>query len=237
MRTSRTLHFVLAVALAAIATFALPAPSGATSYVRLGGDGSSFAAPAIDQWSTDVAKRGITIQYTADGSAAGRQNYIQNQADFAGTDIQFLTSPDPFGGGAENTGSLAYSYIPVVAGGTAFLYNLKVGNRRVTDLRLSGGTLAAIFTGGITNWADKRITKDYGAQLPSQPITVVNRSDGSGATYKFTRYLAHQYPAVWSAFCKAQGGPSSGCGPTEFYPNFNGSQQRNGSDQVANYVA
>ena len=44
------------------------------------------------------------------------------------------------------------------------------------------------------------------------------------------------YPSVWSSFCHNQGG-GGGCGPTEFYPQFNGSVQRNGSDQVASYVS
>ncbi|MBN9618880.1 MAG: substrate-binding domain-containing protein [Actinobacteria bacterium] len=227
----------LAVGVLGLLTVVLPAPPAvAGGYAVLGGDGSSFAAPAIDQWATDVQKQGITINYAPDGSAAGRQNYAENQADFAGTDIQFLTSPDPFGGGAEVV-NLAYSYVPVVAGGTAFMYNLVVGGHTITDLRLSGLTIAKIFTGAITNWADPAITRDYGAQLPSQPITVITRSDGSGASYQFTRYLAHEFPALWNGFCAHNGGPPSNCGPTEFYPNFSGSQQKNGSDQVANYVA
>ncbi len=235
-RRRSPLALLLAASLGLLAVFVPQTPALASSFVRLGGDGSSFAAPAIDQWSTDVVGRGINIDYSADGSAAGRTNYIENQADFAGSDIQFLTTPDPFGGGIENTGSLAYSYIPIVAGGTAFMYNLKVGNRKITDLRLSGLTIAKIFTGQIRNWDDKAITHDYGAALPAQPITVITRSDGSGASYQFTRYLSKVYPSVWSAFC-ASHHAKSGCGPTEFFPGFSGSQQKNGSDQVANYVA
>jgi ABC-type phosphate transport system substrate-binding protein len=116
------------------------------------------------------------------------------------------------------------------------MYNLVVGGKKVTNLRLSGETLAKIFTGQITNWDDPAITHDYGAPLPSQQITVVTRSDGAGASYMFSRWLWKDYPAIWSSFCHGQGGAGS-CGPTEFYPRFNGSVQRNGSDQVASYVA
>ena len=66
-----------------------------------------------------------------------------------------------------------------------------------------------IFTGQITNWDDPEITKDYGAQLPSIPIMPVIRSDGSGATYFFTRWMAHLFPSQWNAFCK-QGQPGQG---------------------------
>ena len=224
-----------ALAAAALASMLAAAPAEAATFAPLIGDGSSWAQPAIDQWSRDVAPQGITIDFSGDGSAAGRQHYIENQADFAASDIAFLTTPDPFGAGTEQS-AYAYSYVPIVAGGTSFMYNLVVGGQKITNLRLSGETIAKIFTGKITNWDDPAITHDYGRQLPSQQITVVTRSDGSGASYMFTRWMWKQYPSLWDPFCHAQGG-GAGCGPTEFYPAFSGSVQRNGSDQVASYIA
>jgi ABC-type phosphate transport system substrate-binding protein len=207
----------------------------AVSYVPLNGDGSSWAEPAIDQFARDVRSRGIVVNFSGDGSAAGREKYLIGQNDFAATDIAFLTTGDPFGGGIESP-SVAYSYIPIVAGGTTFMYNLVVGKTKITNLRLSGDTITKIFTGQITNWDDPRITHDYGKQLPSQQINVVTRSDGSGATYQFTRYMATDYASQWHAFCVAHHG-TGGCGPTEFYPQFPNSVQRPGSDQVADYLA
>ena len=96
-----------------------------------------------------------------------------------------------------------------------------------------------IFTGAITNWDDKAITKDYGAQLPNLPITPVIRSDGSGATYFFTRWMAHMFPSEWNAFCqKAHPHPAIHlpCGQTEFYPLFKGAKSENGSNNVATYI-
>jgi phosphate transport system substrate-binding protein len=235
-RTLRAL-VLLAMAMLAGASVLVPASPARASFVPLSGYGSSWAAPAISQWSRDVVSNGINITYTGSGSAAGRNAYMQNQADFAGSDIAFLTNgnPDPFGGGGESQ-KYAYSYIPIVAGGTSFLYNLSVGGRRVTNLRLSGDTIVKIFTGQITNWADSRITHDYGAQLPSQPITVVTRSDGSGASYMFSQWMYKVYTSQWETFCHQSGGPSN-CGPTEFYPgNHPGFKAQNGSDQAASYV-
>ena len=40
------------------------------------------------------------------------------------------------------------------------MYHLEVNGKRVTDLRLSGATIAKIFTGGVTNWSDAAITAD-----------------------------------------------------------------------------
>jgi ABC-type phosphate transport system substrate-binding protein len=219
-----------------------PSPSSSTSagesFTPLNGFGSSWAGPAIDQWAEDVHSEGIVINFDPDGSAAGRQQYALNQADFAASDIAFLTTPDPFQGGTENP-KYAYSYIPIVAGGTSFLYNLQVGGKRITNLRLSGETLMKIFTGQITNWDDPAITHDYGERLPSLPITVVVRADGSGASYQFSDWMLHEFPSDWQSFCARSGGPKTNCGPTEFYPDSalpNG-KSLNGSDLVANYIA
>ena len=52
-------------------------------------DGSSWSAGALDQWIADVHASGIQINYTADGSTTGRQNFILGQSDFAASDIPF----------------------------------------------------------------------------------------------------------------------------------------------------
>jgi len=215
-----------------------PSSSASESFTPLNGFGSSWAGPAIDQWAEDVHTQGIVINFDPDGSAAGRQQYALDQADFAASDIAFLTTPDPFQGGTENP-KYAYSYIPIVAGGTSFLYNLQVGGKRITNLRLSGETIMKIFTGQISNWDNPEITADYGAQLPSIPITVVVRADGSGASYQFSDWMLHEFPSDWASFCAKSGGPTTNCGPTEFYPDTalpNG-KSLNGSDLVANYIA
>jgi ABC-type phosphate transport system substrate-binding protein len=206
-------------------------------FTPLNGFGSSWAGPAIDQWAADVHTQGIVINFDPDGSAAGRQEYMLNQADFAASDIAFLTVPDPFQGGTENP-PWAYSYIPIVAGGTSFMYNLQVGGKRIRNLRLSGETIMKIFTGQITNWDNPEITADYGEQLPSIPITVVVRADGSGASYQFSDWMVHEFPSDWQSFCARSGGPKTNCGPTEFYPDsaLPNAKSLNGSDLVAEYI-
>jgi phosphate transport system substrate-binding protein len=63
------------------------------------------------------------------------------------------------------------------------------------ELVLDGPTLAAIFLGMVKNWDDPAIKKlNPNAKLPSQPIAVVHRSDGSGTTFNFTYYLAAVSP-------------------------------------------
>jgi ABC-type phosphate transport system substrate-binding protein len=213
-------------------------PARANGFVPLSGFGSSWPLFAIDQWAQSVHSLGITINYDPDGDVAGRQLFMLDQADFAASGIPFVTTPDPFYGGTEHP-KYAYSYIPVVAGGLAFPYNLVVAGKKITNLRLSGETIMKIFTGQITNWDNENITRDYGRQLPSIPITVVTRADGSSESYWLSRWMWRQYPAQWQKFCARSGGPAVNCGPTEFYPvtALPNGKSLNGADLVANYIA
>ena len=107
---------------------------------------------------------------------------------------------NPITGGSD-VSNRAYAYLPIVAGGTAFPYNLIVGGKRVENVRLSGLTLAKIFTDKITNWDDPEITSDNnGHALPSIPIVPVVHSEGAGTTYQFTDYLFTDYPSLWESF-------------------------------------
>ena len=51
--------------------------------------------------------------------------------------------------------------------------------------------MADIYLGKIKKWDDPKIKQlNPGVNLPSNHITVVHRSDGSGTTYVFTDYLS-----------------------------------------------
>lgn len=231
---------VLLTALAVLAT--VPVVGAGVTHaetVVVDGAGSTWSQIAIDQWRADVARQGLTINYQGVGSSAGRAAYYQAQVDFAVSEIPFSDGTD----GGVNEVALAsgrpYAYLPIVAGGTAFMYHLEVGGSRVTDLRLSPSTLAKIFTGAITNWNDAAIAADNnGRVLPSLPVKVVIRSDGSGTSAQFTAFMASQTPTEWNAFC-TKAGLGSTCPATSLYPNPPGlgfaSQQF--SDGVANFVA
>jgi phosphate transport system substrate-binding protein len=59
------------------------------------------------------------------------------------------------------------------------------------ELKFTAEALAGIFLGKITTWNDPAIAKENpGVNLPSDPIIVLHRSDGSGTTYIFTDYLS-----------------------------------------------
>ena len=68
----------------------------------------------------------------------------------------------------------------------------------VTSLNLDGPTLAKIFNGGITTWNDPAIQAlNPGATLPAEPIHVVFRSDESGTTDNFQKYLDAASNGAW----------------------------------------
>jgi ABC-type phosphate transport system substrate-binding protein len=229
------LAFVALVALLAL----LPRmQADAGTYETIDGSGSSWASIAIFQWAKDVQPEGLTVNYNPDGSAQGREDWMQGGlVDFAGSDPPFNSVTDKLGGLPPQVSPWGYSYVPDTAGGTAFMYHLTVAGHLVTNLRLSPAVLFGIFTGAITNWDNPQITKIYGAQLPNEPITPVLRADGSGATYFLTLWFSTLFPTQWNRFCQqVHPGITLPCGNTEFYPSFPGSKSENGSIAVADYV-
>ncbi|MFJ8039632.1 substrate-binding domain-containing protein [Kitasatospora sp. NPDC096147] len=234
---------VLLVLLLTAATVLFGAARPAHAATSLNADGSSWAGPALDQWRQDVVPQGIQINFNPIGSAAGRKNWAAGLDDFTASDVPFRSRRDT--GASGNVGGsgaagverpvYGYSYVPITAGGTAFMYNLVVAGKQVTDLRLSSDTLVKIFTGKITYWDDPAITRDYGRALPRKEITPVVRSDGSGATAQFTRWMQHTHQAEWEAYCSEVNGVS--CGEyTEFFPTKGRMVAQNGSDVVAGFI-
>lgn len=204
----------------------------AAADVTVTGAGSTWSQIAVDQWRADVASgQGLRINFSGVGSSAGRQFYLISQVDFAVSEIPF--QPDEVS--KLKASGRSWQYLPIVAGGTALMYNVKDSSgRQIRDLRLSASTIAGIFTGRITNWSDAAITADYGRPLPSRSIIPVVRSDGSGTSAQFSAYLAKTSPGDWSKFAGSQGIPNDA---TSNYPQFGNAVASKGSDGVANYVA
>jgi phosphate transport system substrate-binding protein len=67
------------------------------------------------------------------------------------------------------------------------------------EVVFDGETLADIYLGKITKWDDPAIKKlNPNVKLPTDAITVVRRSDGSGTTFNFTDYLS-KVSADWKS--------------------------------------
>jgi phosphate ABC transporter phosphate-binding protein len=210
-------------------------PASAASYVPISGSGSTWSYNALDGWRRNVGQYGMTINFAATGSSDGRNQFKNGTVDFAVSEIPYgLTD----GGVFDVPPKRPYAYMPIVAGGTAFMYNLKIGNNRVTNLRLSGEAIAKIFTGVITSWDDPLIASDNpGFSLPARKIVPVVRSDGSGTTAQFTTWMSKQYPSLWDNYC-GKAGRSTPCGVTSNFPVVPGSgfTAQSGSTGVSGYV-
>lgn len=231
----RSAHTAAVILVALLAAGTGVSSANAETYYPITGTGSTWSQNALDQWRKNVAANyGMTVNYTGSGSSAGRKDFINQAVDFAVSEIPFQTNPED--ASAPEKPATGYAYMPIVAGGTSFMYNLRIGGKQVTNLRLSGDTVTKIFTGAITKWNDAVIQKDNpGLAMPDKAITPVVRSDGSGSTAQFTLWMSKQHPDLWNAFCGSVG-RATPCGMTSQYPVFGAAKAQNGSLGVAGYV-
>lgn len=135
-----------------------------------------------------------TLDYTSNGSGAGVSEFIGGQTDFGGSDSPLNAANNEPAQAAARCGSPAWD-LPVVFGPIAITYNLK----GVSTLILDGPTAAAIFNGTVKTWNDPAIAKlNPGVTFPSEPINVVYRSDSSGTTDNFQKYLKGASNGAWT---------------------------------------
>ncbi|MDT0347273.1 phosphate ABC transporter substrate-binding protein PstS [Streptomyces litchfieldiae] len=234
-RRARRLLTGVALLLCVLLSVDLPHAYGAT-YVRVSGAGSTWSQNALDQWRRNVSQYGMPVEYEGTGSSNGRQQFRNGTVDYAVSEI-------PYGlrdfGQVDTPPSRGYAYMPIVAGGTSFMYNLKIGGRRVTNLRLSGEVLTKIFTGQIAMWNDPGIREDNpGLALPARRVVPVVRSDGSGTTAQFTLWMSKMHGGLWNDYCRAAG-KDTPCGMTSYYPTIagRGFVSQSGSLGVSGYVS
>ncbi|HEX6554096.1 MAG TPA: phosphate ABC transporter substrate-binding protein PstS [Ktedonobacteraceae bacterium] len=156
---------------------------------QLQGAGSTFDAPLFSKMFNAYAlvSCGIRVTYLGSGSAAGMNALLSQSADFAATDVPMTDA------------ALARSqhgpilHIPITLGTEAIIYHVPGVS---SQLKLTGPVLADIFLGTVAAWDDPAISHlNPGVSLPHLPITVVYRTDGSGTTGIFTRYLSQVSPA------------------------------------------
>lgn len=204
--------------LAGLLLLGSPAAHAATHKdTTVSGAGSTFVLNMMEQWKSDFNKStGVNIAYTGVGSGAGRTQLIAGTVDFAGSDVAAADSEvqqlkAKYGD---------FVYVPDIAGAISVQYNVP----GLTNLKLTGATLAKIFSGKVTTWNDPAIAADNGTPGPNLPIQVFVRSDKSGTSGVFTDYLNHVDAGDWTA------------GATQTFPTDKGQIGKAGSDGVANAV-
>jgi phosphate transport system substrate-binding protein len=150
---------------------------------------------------------GKTLSYNPTGSGAGVTQFIAKQVDFAGSDSAL--SADQVAPAAARCGGNPAWNLPLVFGPVALAYNLD----GVDKLVVNADVVAKIFTGAITTWNDPAIAAlNSGTTLPDTKITPIYRSDSSGTTDNFQKYLTAAAPATWTkgAGKEFQGGAGEG---------------------------
>jgi len=151
----------------------------------ISGAGATFPYPIYAKWADAYKKEtGIGLNYQSIGSGGGIKQIKSKTVTFGASD-----APLP----GKELDEVGLSQFPMVMGGIVPVLNVE--GVAPGELTLDGPTVAKIFLGEIKSWDDPAIKKlNPSAKLPSQPIAVVHRSDGSGTTYNFAYYLSDVSP-------------------------------------------
>jgi phosphate transport system substrate-binding protein len=167
---------------------------------QLTSTGSSFAGVAITQWEGQFNELdGGNINFTVSSSVLGMNQFCDQTVAFGATDIAYSTNQSQC-----TTSQVPYpfQYMPDVAGGLAFEYNVDGQNgSQINNLILNSAAITGIFTGSITNWDNPMIQSlNPAIRLPNEQITAFYRSDASGENYLLSDYMLHTDPGPITAF-------------------------------------
>ncbi len=167
---------LVATSLVGAVTFAAPA-----SAADITGAGATFPFPVYSKWADAYKKEtGNGLNYQSIGSGAGIKQIQAKTVTFGATDAPLKAEV------LEKDGLVQW---PMVMGAIVPVVNLE--GIKPGELVLSGELLADIYLGKVKTWNDPAIAKlNANLKLPTDAITVVRRSDGSGTTFNFTDYLS-----------------------------------------------
>ncbi len=179
------------------------------------GAGATFPYPVYSAWAYMYYRTsGVKVNYQAIGSGAGIKQIASRVVDFGASDAPLTLKEQK---------KYRLLQFPALIGGVVPVVHIQ--GIAAGQLKLTGRILAEIYMGKIKKWNDPEIEAlNRNLKLPNAPITVVHRSDGSGTTAIFTRYLASVSP-VWRR--------SVGYGKAVKWPVGLGGK---GNPGVANYV-
>ncbi|MCP9271475.1 phosphate ABC transporter substrate-binding protein PstS [Mycolicibacterium arenosum] len=158
--------------------------------------GSSAQANAMTRFINAYEKDcpGFTLNYTSSGSGAGVSEFLGGQTDFGGSDSPLSAEKGEYDKAKERCGGSDAWNLPAVFGPIAVTYNVE----GVDGLVLDGPTVAKIFNGTVKTWDAPEIKAlNEGAALPAEPINVIFRSDESGTTDNFQKYLDAASDGAW----------------------------------------
>jgi phosphate transport system substrate-binding protein len=158
----------------------------------LNGSGSTFQLTfqqeAISGFKS--VQSGVTVNYGGGGSGKGRTDLASGVVNYAGSDSTIPPAE------TANFKGKTVLYFPVIVGPITLSYNLSGLSK---PLQLSAPVIAGIFQGKITAWNNSQIAADNpGVTLPSTPISLAVRSDSSGTTSNFSKFLVEGAGSAWT---------------------------------------
>lgn len=151
----------------------------------INGAGATFPYPIYAAWSYDYYKSTQTkLNYQSIGSGGGVKQIMNRTVEFGASDAPVEAAK------LEENKLLQF---PAIIGGVVPIVNVE--GVESGALKLSNDVLAKIYMKEITMWDDAAIKADNpDITLPSEKISSIHRSDGSGTTAIFTNYLTIVYP-------------------------------------------
>ncbi|CAB0575491.1 phosphate ABC transporter substrate-binding protein PstS [Corynebacterium diphtheriae] len=174
-------------------------------------EGASSQQNAMDYFNVryQEAFSGSSLAYNASGSGSGRKNFIAGQVAFGGSDSPL--AQEQIQPATDRCNGNDAWHLPMVVGPVAVAYNLS----GVDHLNLPTAVIAKIFAGKITQWNDPAIAEaNKGVSLPDTKISVIYRSDESGTSDNFQKFLTTAAPQEWttsgSAFSASVGSGANG---------------------------
>jgi phosphate transport system substrate-binding protein len=241
------------VAIATSALFVSTTPAFAAE--SLNGSGATFALPLIDACKADFTKdKGHTVNYPGGGSGKGRTDFSSNLVDFAGSDA-------PYSSGApiavmynlptvKETIYLSPATVAKIFSGYITNWDapeIAADNERIVktpifqtkQITTTNKGKKVTKTVNVLDKKGKAIIKSYSTKtvnidLPKQQITVWYRTDSSGTSENFTKFLKEANAAnpdtrIWP---KKENGVFSNATPNNISTFFN-FQGASGSAAVA----
>jgi len=173
----------------AIVAAGIVAASTSAFAADITGAGATFPFPLYSKWADAYKKEtGNGLNYQSIGSGAGIKQILAKTVTFGATDAPLKADK------LEKDGLVQW---PMVMGAIVPVVNIE--GVKAGELVLSGELLGDIYLGKVAKWDDPAIVKlNPGVKLPSAPIAVVHRSDGSGTSFNFTNYLS-KVNAEWKS--------------------------------------
>ncbi|WP_193760701.1 phosphate ABC transporter substrate-binding protein PstS [Bradyrhizobium yuanmingense] len=145
------------------------------------GAGATFPFPLYSKWADAYKKEtGNGLNYQSIGSGGGIKQIQAKTVTFGASDMPLKSEQ------LEKDGMIQW---PQAMGALVPVVNLE--GIKSGELVFSGELLGDIYLGKVKTWNDPAIAKlNPKVKLPSDAITVVRRSDGSGTTFIWTDFLS-----------------------------------------------